>query len=377
MLGIAVIFGDLCLVDNMGCPRPFDRMPSDSYHIGTIVLIEEHSLCTPSRRTVTQHGVAHYAHFAEYPKTTKEKTRQGNKGKGDVMLGFCTRSIQNPLLASSSIFLHYPNCLTVSLDGLLFLALTIEASSSLKRTCHSYNSATYVFVFVLSRALPRGVIMVQVDMPMLPFAALFDSRPIAALFLDHERRFSLRSNSLVALAYLCSPLFTRFLAAHMVHIGLAPCQAPPIRSAFVCCILFRPPASGCLRRTAATKELFTVLSQRQSNRFLFLFLSMFRSRLRKMAIGGFGNGNTEKPGLAWDYSHFKRQYKLGAELGRGGFGTVYCGFRMADNMTVACKYVARTNVTEWACVSLVSFLYIQGVLVFTVSVVYARDRHPP
>uniref|UniRef100_A0A0K0DLG6 Serine/threonine-protein kinase 1 n=1 Tax=Angiostrongylus cantonensis TaxID=6313 RepID=A0A0K0DLG6_ANGCA len=56
-----------------------------------------------------------------------------------------------------------------------------------------------------------------------------------------------------------------------------------------------------------------------------------------------------RPTSGHDYANFKRQYKLGAELGRGGFGTVYCGFRIADNLTVACKYVTRTNVTEWAC----------------------------
>ncbi|CAJ0601903.1 unnamed protein product [Cylicocyclus nassatus] len=72
---------------------------------------------------------------------------------------------------------------------------------------------------------------------------------------------------------------------------------------------------------------------------------MFMSRLRKMAIGG--PTTTDRP--AHDYANFKRQYKLGAELGRGGFGTVYCGFRMCDNLTVACKYVMRSNVTEWAC----------------------------
>ncbi|WKY06375.1 hypothetical protein Q1695_006515 [Nippostrongylus brasiliensis] len=64
-----------------------------------------------------------------------------------------------------------------------------------------------------------------------------------------------------------------------------------------------------------------------------------------MAIGG--PTTTDRP--AHDYASFKRQYKLGAELGRGGFGTVYCGFRMSDNLTVACKYVMRANVTEWAC----------------------------
>ncbi|KJH52706.1 kinase domain protein [Dictyocaulus viviparus] len=72
---------------------------------------------------------------------------------------------------------------------------------------------------------------------------------------------------------------------------------------------------------------------------------MFVSRLRKMAIGGL----TTTDRSAHDYANFKRQYKLGAELGRGGFGTVYCGFRISDNLNVACKYVMRSNVTEWAC----------------------------
>lgn len=48
-----------------------------------------------------------------------------------------------------------------------------------------------------------------------------------------------------------------------------------------------------------------------------------------------------------DIGAFKKMYKLGPELGRGGFGTVYTGFRLKDGAAVAVKFVARSNVTDW------------------------------
>lgn len=50
-------------------------------------------------------------------------------------------------------------------------------------------------------------------------------------------------------------------------------------------------------------------------------------------------------------AQFRRTYKLGPELGRGGFGTVYSGFRLRDALAVAIKFVARENVSEWSIVS--------------------------
>ena len=66
--------------------------------------------------------------------------------------------------------------------------------------------------------------------------------------------------------------------------------------------------------------------------------------------------NTEmyQASLAYDPYFFKRNYKLGPEIGRGGFGVVYSGFRLLDRYSVAIKYVARRNVTEWAPVSTVT-----------------------
>lgn len=64
------------------------------------------------------------------------------------------------------------------------------------------------------------------------------------------------------------------------------------------------------------------------------------------ALGSPGNaGDNGRP--PYDVSFFKKNYKLGPELGRGGFGTVYTGFRVRDGMQVAIKFVAKHNVTEW------------------------------
>uniref|UniRef100_A0A915PHF0 non-specific serine/threonine protein kinase n=1 Tax=Setaria digitata TaxID=48799 RepID=A0A915PHF0_9BILA len=45
--------------------------------------------------------------------------------------------------------------------------------------------------------------------------------------------------------------------------------------------------------------------------------------------------------------NFKKRYKLKGELGRGGFGVVYRGIRICDELPVAIKYIDRNQVRNW------------------------------
>ncbi len=44
---------------------------------------------------------------------------------------------------------------------------------------------------------------------------------------------------------------------------------------------------------------------------------------------------------------FEQAYKMGPLLGKGGFGKVYAGERVKDNLPVAVKVIKKSKITQW------------------------------
>ncbi len=62
----------------------------------------------------------------------------------------------------------------------------------------------------------------------------------------------------------------------------------------------------------------------------------------------------------YELDPFERSYRVGPVLGKGGFGTVYQGRRLRDGARVALKQIAKSKVTEWGQVRVLSknFLFV-------------------
>ena len=53
-----------------------------------------------------------------------------------------------------------------------------------------------------------------------------------------------------------------------------------------------------------------------------------------------------------DTETYSKTYRIGHDLGKGGFGTVYAGIRVRDGLAVAIKHIHKSSVTAWSHVSL-------------------------
>ncbi|CAG0895802.1 unnamed protein product [Cyprideis torosa] len=67
-----------------------------------------------------------------------------------------------------------------------------------------------------------------------------------------------------------------------------------------------------------------------------------------MSSTGKRAGAAAQPEYGYSNATFEATYYVGMPIGKGGFGTVYKGYRKNDNLPVAIKHFAKSRVPAWA-----------------------------
>ena len=71
--------------------------------------------------------------------------------------------------------------------------------------------------------------------------------------------------------------------------------------------------------------------------------------------------------LAWASDRLSCDFKIGAPIGRGGFGQVHSGTRIKDNLSVAIKSIDKHKVMGWSQVRLSSALIASTITIIIIN----------